>query len=47
MADPADTYLLRLAAGSIGGVLANIDEGGAPSMGLCGPRQSGLRPRVR
>ena len=34
MADPADTYLLRLAAGSIGGVLANIDEGGAPSMGF-------------
>lgn len=29
---PDDTYLLRLAAGSIGGTLANIDESGANSM---------------
>ena len=35
MADPNDGYLLRLAAGSIGGVLANIEVGsGAPSMGF-------------
>ena len=35
MARPGDIYLLRLAAGSIGGVLANIEVGsGAPSMGF-------------
>mmetsp|Transcript_50068 Transcript_50068/g.82998 ORF Transcript_50068/g.82998 Transcript_50068/m.82998 type:complete len:352 (+) Transcript_50068:43-1098(+) len=32
--NPNDTYLIRLAAGSIGGVLANIDENGANSMGF-------------
>jgi len=32
--DPSDLYLLRLAAGSISGVLANIDEDGAASMGF-------------
>ena len=37
MAQPDDTYLLRLAAGSIGGVLTNIEAGtGAPSMGFHG-----------
>lgn len=30
--DPSDLYLLRLAAGSLGGVLTNIDADGAPSM---------------
>ncbi len=35
LADPSDLYLLRLAAGSIGGVLANIDPAtGANSMGF-------------
>ena len=35
LAEPSDLYLLRLAAGSIGGVLANIEVGtGAPSMGF-------------
>ena len=32
LANPSDLYLLRLAAGSIGGVLANIDESGANAM---------------
>ena len=33
MRDPTDLYLLRLAAGSLGGVLTNIDvETGAPGM---------------
>jgi len=34
LADPTDLYLLRLAAGSIGGVLTNIDDTGANSMGF-------------
>ena len=34
--DPADLYLLRLAAGSISGVLTNIDEDGAPAMAFHG-----------
>ena len=34
--DPADLYLLRLAAGSISGVLTNIDEDGAPAMAYHG-----------
>ena len=32
LSDPTDLYLLRLAAGSITGVLTNIDSDGAPSM---------------
>ena len=32
LADPTDLYLLRLAAGSISGILSNIDADGAPSM---------------
>lgn len=36
LADPDDLYLLRLAAGSISGVLTNIDEDGAPSMAFHG-----------
>ena len=33
LSDPSDLYLLRLASGSIGGVLANIEVGsGAPAM---------------
>lgn len=39
---PPDLYLLRLAAGSIGGVLANIDASGANSMGTRPPHK---RPR--
>ena len=34
MREPTDLYLLRLAAGSISGVLTNIDEDGAASMGF-------------
>ena len=34
--DPSDLYLLRLAAGSISGVLTNIDEDGAPAMAFHG-----------
>jgi len=36
LADPSDLYLLRLAAGSISGVLTNIDEDGAPAMAFHG-----------
>lgn len=36
LADPADLYLLRLAAGSIGGVLTNIDGSGANAMAFHG-----------
>ena len=36
LADPTDLYLLRLAAGSISGVLANIDDDGAPAMAYHG-----------
>ena len=32
LSDPSDLYLLRLAAGSVSGVLTNIDMDGAPSM---------------
>ena len=32
--EPSDLYLLRLAAGSVSGVLTNIDQDGAPSMGF-------------
>ena len=34
--DPDDLYLLRLAAGSISGVLTNIDADGAPAMAFHG-----------
>jgi len=34
--DPTDLYLLRLAAGSISGVLTNIDNDGAPAMAFHG-----------
>jgi hypothetical protein len=34
--DPTDLYLLRLAAGSISGVLTNIDADGAPAMAYHG-----------
>lgn len=34
--DPTDLYLLRLAAGSISGVLTNIDTDGAPAMAFHG-----------
>lgn len=34
--DPQDLYLLRLAAGSISGVLTNIDADGAPAMAFHG-----------
>jgi hypothetical protein len=36
LADPTDLYLLRLAAGSISGVLTNIDSDGAPGMAYHG-----------
>ena len=36
LSDPSDLYLLRLAAGSIGGVLTNIDEDGANGMAFHG-----------
>ena len=36
LADPSDLYLLRLAAGSIGGVFTNIDAAGASAMAFHG-----------
>ena len=36
MRNPSDLYLLRLAAGSILGVLTNVDEVGAPAMAFHG-----------